>query len=350
MIQDVVRVPSTGDGPGELARQAAVVRELGSPFVAEILHASDRQLARAPRLAELIATWPGDPAKAALAMRLNAALHALARRAPSSPLGRFYAGEPLDADRVIGSTLASEDGFLAEWMQHPPQTNEVSRAGAVMAALLVLRRDVPLPVDLLEIGASAGLNLNMARYRHLLGGVQAGEPGSIVAVAPHWSGPAPPAGIVEIGAAKGVDLHPLDPADPAACERLLAYVFVDQPERIARLSRALRIAQEHPPTVERGDAVPWLAAQLSEAQVAGRCRVVLHSMVLQYFADGARRAFGDVMAAFGARATAERPLARIGFEWNEGRREVRLSLTVWPGQGTRILANCHPYGAAIAWR
>jgi hypothetical protein len=339
------------EGDPVLARQASVIRGLGSPFVADILEAGQRQIERAPRVARLIATWPGDADDAALAMRFNAALHAIARRSPGSPLGRLYAGVPLDKDAAVGAAVEAEEEFIATWMQHPPQTNEVGRAGAVMAALMVLREQAPLPVDLCELGASGGLNLNLARYRHELGGVIAGDPSSDVLIAPAWSGPPPPARAVEIGEARGVDLDPLDPSCDIARERLLAYVFVDQPMRRDRLGAALALARSHPPMVERGDATAWLARQLAVPPPAGRCRVVVHSMVMQYLNDAARRCVGDLMALAGSQATAERPLARIGFEWSPGRREVRLSLATWPGTGTpRVLATCHPYGASIAWR
>ena len=50
-----------------LAQQAAIVRRLGSPLVAAILEAGQRQLHRAPDIATMIADWPGDAADAALA-------------------------------------------------------------------------------------------------------------------------------------------------------------------------------------------------------------------------------------------------------------------------------------------
>ncbi|WP_244647034.1 DUF2332 family protein, partial [Sphingomonas sp. CFBP 8760] len=51
----------------------------------------------------------------------------------------------------------------------------------------------------------------------------------------------------------------------------------------------------------------------------------------------------------GTRADPSRPLAWIGFEWTECRREVRLMLTCWPDGTTHHLATCHPYGQWIKW-
>lgn len=329
---------------GPLGRYAGIVRALGSPFVASVLAAGERQLARAPRTAALIAGWPGDPAADALAMRFNGALHAIARRGDDPALRRLYARHGGDFDAVIGRTMAAEDGFIAQWMRLPPQTNEVGRAGAIMAALMTLRGEHDLPVELLELGASAGLNLNLAHYAYDLGGVVAGCGTSPVQIRPEWRGPPPVARPVDIVAARGVDLRPLVAADPAAQERLLAYVWADQPERAERLRHALAIATECAPWIDRDDIVRWLPAELARPPRPGTCRVVVHAMALQYCSPAAR---ASVLAAF---AEAPYPLARIGFEWTDPRDAVHLTLTTYPGGTTRLLATCHAYGHWIDWQ
>ncbi|KQM27649.1 MULTISPECIES: DUF2332 domain-containing protein [unclassified Sphingomonas] len=328
---------------GPLARQAQVVRALGSPFVAAILDAGERQLHRAPLTARRIDDWPGDPAADALAMRFNGALHALARRGDRPALSTLYATRTGDFDGVIGDTMAQADAFIADWMREPPQTNEVARSAAIMAALMTLRADVDLPVELLELGASAGLNLNLGRYAFDLGGVRVGDAASPVRITPEWRGRPPLARPVEIVSARGVDLRPLIVGDPAAQERLMAYVWADQPERAERLRHALAIAHAHPPRVERDDIAHWLPQALSRPAVAGTCRVVVHAMSLQY-CDAATHA-----TVAEALATADTPIARIGFEWTEARDAVHLTLTTYPDGRTRHLATCHAYGHWIDW-
>ncbi|MBB3692320.1 DUF2332 family protein [Sphingomonas sp. BK580] len=335
---------------GELRRQAALARAIGSPFVAAVLESGAHQLARAPLTATVFARWPGDRAAAALAMRFNAALHALARRNTPARLGALYRGEHRDIDGAVGEALALHDGFIADWMQHTPQTNEVGRAAAILAALKVARTRFDLPVELLELGASAGLNLNLCRYAYEIGGVAAGDPASPVRIAPDWIGAPPPGTPVEVVAARGVDLAPLDVTDAATRERLMAFVFADQSARSRRLESALALARAWPPRVERGDAVTWLRDRLAEPAPAGRCRAVVHSMVTQYLDDAARARLDAVIAAAGAAATEDRPLVRIGFEWTEDRAAVLLRLTSYPHGGMEVLAECHPYGATITWR
>lgn len=340
-------------GPhGELLRQADVARALGSPFVASVLEAGYRQIGRAPRTAALIANWRGDPSAAALAMRFNAALHTLARRNTLAELSALYREQEGDFDRAIAMALSAEDDFIAEWMLIPPQTNEVGRAATILAALMVLHGQTGgLPFDLLEIGSSSGLNLNLARYAYYMGGVTAGVEKSPVRIAPKWLGPPPPFAPVKIATARGVDLQPLDPSDAAVRERLLSYIWADEPARAERLQQALNMARRYPPQVERSNAVYWLDAQLRRPQPARRCRTVFHSMVLQYLNPQDRQTVIDTIMAAGARATPERPFAWISFEWSAMRSEVQLMLTSWPNGGeTRQLATCHPYGVWIHWR
>lgn len=334
---------------GELRRQARVARRLGSPFVAAVLEAGHRQLPLAPRTAALINGWPCDPSASALAMRFNAALHALARRGEPETLGALYRREHDDYDGAVGAALAAWDDFISGWMQNTPQTNEVGRAGAISAALMAACHRFGLPFELLELGSSCGLNLNLARYGYDLGGVLAGASDSPVQIAPVWTGPSPVSAPLNVVRARGVDLNPLDPGDAPTRERLLSYVWADQPGRARRLERALDLARRYPPTLDRGDAPSWLAARLAEPQETGLCRVVFHSMVLQYLTAEDRKTVVRAIHQAGAQASAQQPLAWISFEWTPLRDEVQLLLTCWPGGETRKLATCHAYGNWIDW-
>ncbi len=335
---------------GELSRQARVAQGLGSPFVAAVLEAGERQLHRAPRTAALIEQWPRDPSSSALAMRFNAALHALARQGAVPTLRALYRGEHDDYDGAIGAALAAQDGFVAAFMHGTPQTNEVGRAAAIAAALMVARADFGLPFELFELGSSCGLNLNLARYGYTLGGVAAGATDSPVQIAPQWLGPPPTLAPIEVVRARGSDLNPLYADDAATRDRLLAFIWADQPKRAARLEQALALARHYPPHIDQADAVAWLGERLAAPQLPGLCRVIFHSMVLQYLTDDERRTVEETIARAGTRATRERPLARISFEWTPPRDEVQLCLTLWPTGKKRMLATCHAYGDWIDWR
>lgn len=336
-------------GTYALTRQAQSCRSAGSSFVADVLEAVDRQLEHAPLSGEMIRGWPGDPGAAAVALRVNGALHALARRGRPRYLAELYSGAHDDFDGAIAEALSQEDQFIADWIRYPTQTNEVARGAAIMSALMSVAAERPMPFEILELGSSCGLNLNLARYAYKLGEVEAGDPFSTVRIAPVWRGKAVPVAPVSIVSARGVDLHPLDPSDPRDRERLLSFTWADQPARSQRLEQALATAVVHPPRVDQGDARQWLSRRLGARQPDGVCRAVVHTMFLQYLDDPGQRAVSAVLRAAGAAATPDRPLVEIGFEWTPDRKEVQLRLTAWPQGETTILAKCHPYGDWIEW-
>jgi hypothetical protein len=342
-------VLTTADGRHEFLRQAERCRAMGSPFLASVLEAVDRQLLHAPISANMIMDWSGDLAAAAVALRVNGALHALARRGKPEHLAALYRGEHTDFDGAVAAALKQEDRFIANWLRDPTQTNEVARAAAIMSGLMAAPLDRPMPFELLELGSSCGLNLNLARYAYDLGGLTAGDPSSAVRIAPQWRGDAPAVVPVTVASARGVDLHPLDASNPDHRERLLSFTWSDQPERSQRLEAAFQVALAHPPRIERADAMDWLTEQLTQPQEFGQCRAIVHSMFLQYLPEWDRQAISIMIAAAGAMATVERPLVWIGYEWTKDRSEVELRLTSWPSGETVVLAKGHPYGDWLEW-
>ncbi len=338
------------DGTREFLLTADRCRAMGSTFIAAVLESVVRQFQHAPISAAIVHGWPGDPAAAALSLRVNGALHALARRGTPQRLAQLYRGEHDDFDGAIAAALSEQDQFIADWLRHPTQTNEVARAGATMAALMSAGRRWAKPFDLLELGSSCGLNLNLAHYAYQLGGVAAGDPRSTVRIEPRWRGDPPPRVPVSIATARGVDLHPLDASDERDRERLLSFAWADQPARMDRLEKALEIARAHPPLVDLGDAPAWLARRLAEPQTAGHCRAVVHTMFLQYLDQRHRADLAAILTAAGGRASPDRPLIWISFEWTPDRSEVELCLTSWPNGETRVLAKCHPYGDEVDWQ
>lgn len=347
------QLSAAADPRYELLRQSAVAQGLGSPFVSKVLSAAFRQLWRARELNAVIAEWPLDPAASAMALRLNAGLHALARRGAFADLSRLYDGHHQEFDRAVGEALEHGEPTLLVWMSHPTQTNEVRRSSAFMAALSVLAREHGMPFELLEIGASAGLNLLLDRYAHNLGGTAFGSPDSPLRLQPQWDGSPPPDSPVRVNSARGVDLRPLRLDDPHTRERLTSYIWPGDETRSNCLQSAMNIAREDMPSVDRASAAPWLAEQLNAPQAEGMVRVVQHSMVLQYLPQDELDAVKRNLLHAGSTASAERPLARIGLEWNTKRSAVVLCMTRWSGASDdgcrKILAKCHPYGASIRW-
>lgn len=344
----------------QLAIEAAKARTFDKPLVAAILESLARTLGHAPRVADMIEHWPGDLASAGVIFRLNAGLHALARSGRFPMLQDIYRSairatvpDPLTLDLAITLALSDGERDLLRWLSGPTQTNEIARVAGLAAVLVELAAERPMPCEVLELGASAGLNLNIARYDLHIGGVRAGDPASGVRVNPQWRGPSPLPGELVIAAAAGVDLNPLDMRRQDDADRLHSYIWPGEHERSDRLQAAIALARHHPPTVEQGFAGTWLARRLAMTQRAGQRRVVFHSMVAQYIPMAELRVIDQLLARAGASASHDAPLIRVGLEWNADRSAVELSVTQWDGGAdsgrTIMAARCHPYAEWFEW-
>ncbi|QDH35361.1 DUF2332 family protein [Porphyrobacter sp. YT40] len=345
----------------QLVVEARKARAFGKPLAAALMMALARVLPRVPALFDRLEHWPGDLAADGVVFRLNAGLHALALAGKAGALERLYGVaappamvSPDRLDAALVAVLQKHHEELLGWLAHPTQTNETLRVAGLVAALLELEKDRAGACEVLELGASAGLNLNFPLYAVELGDAAMCAPDSPVRLRPEWRGQALPAAPLTITGTRGVDLHPLDVANPVDHDRLKAYVWPGETARAARLEAAIGLAKRTPPQVEAGLASAWLVRQLAEPQPAGVRRVVFHSMVLQYAAPPERAAIDAALALAGATATPDRPLARVGIEWRADRKIVEIRIAEWDGRtqsGTpRLAAVCHPYGEWIDWR
>ncbi|MGM0585684.1 MAG: DUF2332 domain-containing protein [Pseudomonadota bacterium] len=327
------------------ADQARACTGLGSPFTARLLAALPARLDPETEFGGRILSWTGDARADALALRAAGALHALARsgRAPgmASAWPPQAGGDPAEA---AARAISGHDAWLASWLDSPPQTNEVARAAALMTGLATVAARTGRALELLEIGASAGLNLIPDAYRHELGGVVLGDPVSPVTLRPDWNGPPPPGATPRIRARAACDRAPLDPAAPVDRARLFAYVWPDQPERLARLSSALDLAARHAPRVERADAAVWLVERLATPQPEDAARVVMHSITWQYLPGETQAAIRDALSRAGAAAGPRSPVAWLRLEPDETPGSAALSLTLWPGGRTEALGRADFHG------
>ena len=229
------------------------------------------------------------------------------------------------------------------------QTNEVGRAAALFGALALLGG----PVRLLEIGSSAGLILRSDRFAYdVADGTVLGDPGSPVRLVRPWQGEQPPydAG-VRVVERRGCDPSPIDPSTTDGRLTLTSYVWGDQVARLERLRGALAVAALVPVVVERAGALDFLTRQLAELP-GGTTTVVWHSVVWQYVASAERKAVDALLAAFGARATEDAPLARVSLEPEQvaaGDFVFRVHVQRWPS-GERVhVADALGHGPPVHW-
>lgn len=329
--------------------QAAFCVASGSPLTGEVCAALAERMDRKTRTGAAILDWAGDPMADALMMRITGGLNALARSGGDPALSALYHSRSGDFPGQISRVLAEWDDWLLPWLDGPPQTNEVARAGALWPGIMAVAARFGPNVELLELGASAGLNLNLDRFGYVLGGVAAGDPASGVQLRPDWHGKPPVFAPVAVTSRAGVDQNPLDVSKPEVVERLMAFVWPDQDARVARISAAIALAQANPSPITKADAADWLEDRLARPQSKGVTRIVYHSIVLQYVTPEGRARIGAAMQRAGASATEERPLAWLSYEFASVAPAAELRLTLWPDGENRLLGQAHPHGAVIDW-
>ncbi|MBK5305838.1 MAG: DUF2332 domain-containing protein [Frankiaceae bacterium] len=346
------------DLPTRFRAQAEQCGLHGSPLTAALLYGAADDYDGGGPLRDLLAPLAEDPSGTVPSLRFAGALHrmVLAGRAPALAVHYPSAGGtvgPAGAWPVARRLIEDSGDELAADLQRPVQTNEVGRAAALYGGLLHVTADWHLPIRLLEIGASAGLNLRVDRFTYDLGaGVVLGVPQSAVRLREPWRGTYPPQAPLDVVTRAGCDPAPLVPTDEADRLTLLSYVWPDQLERIDRLRAALRIAAEQPITVEALPASDFLRRELSTPR-PGNATVVWHSVVRQYLSREERVEVDALIGAAGERATPDAPLVRLSLEPEKKVQSTfrfLVEMTTWPGGASRLLAECLGHGPPVTWQ
>ena len=357
MLQNPVRMHDPTAVRNSFLEQAGWCRKLDSPFTALLCETLGGSLDTDTAIGRDILGWRGNPRATAdaLALRVAGALHALARSRQSPALSALYPPAPLpDPDslwRACRDAFAHHEQHLRNYLAVAPQTNEVGRSGVLIAGLLEFARRFDAPVHLFEIGASAGLNLVMDRYRYRFADASWGNSDAALELAPAWSGHAPPVNArLRVASRQGSDIAPIDISQPAERARLLSYVWADQFDRLARIDRAIATALAEPARIEAMDAADWVERRLPPQDTArSGGRVLFHSVFWNYLPAAAQRRIEARCLACGAAATDARPFGWLRFELEPADGQASLQLTSWPGGGTQLLARAHPHARTVSW-
>ncbi|GAB2745237.1 hypothetical protein GCM10027174_18870 [Salinifilum aidingensis] len=256
---------------------------------------------------------------------------------------RWVAGLPADLDALRAVVRGRGAELERALRTRRTQTNEAGRCAVLLPALAQL----PQPLALLEVGASAGLTLLPDRYGYDYAGHRLDPPEPGAPVLPcRPRGPVPlPAQPPRVVWRAGIDQHPLRVDDTADTDWLRALVWPGQPERARRLEAAVIVARRDPPPVHRGDLVDDLAA-LARAAPPEATLVVFHTAVLPYVDPERRRAFAAAVRGLGARWIANEPptaLDGIADAPADGGTDFALTRDGSP------LAQVHSHGAWIRW-
>jgi hypothetical protein len=204
------------------------------------------------------------PARKRRPRLILAALHdlALAGRAPA--LAAAYAAGDGDAaaGAAIDTLLNMTDSVVAVAERRPLRTDETGRCAVLYPAIAeAAHRAGAHRVGLIDVGRSAGLNLNVDRVGITYGGGRSlGDRSSPVQFTSSIVGdrPLPERAIPEVVARVVVDRAPVDVTDADDARWLRACLAPDQSEAAARLAAEIALAATAPPLLLAGDPVDVL--------------------------------------------------------------------------------------------
>ncbi len=332
-----------------------------------------------PETARLLLHAPADQRMPVL---LYACVHWILLREPGHELRRWYpnltvrraekppGGDPYPAFREF--CARNEERLAGLLAERTTQTNEVGRCALFLPVLAEVAAG-DRPIAHLDVGASAGLNLLLDRYRyryepddgtgetHTVGGPST-IGGSTVELVCGTRGDVPlPRAVPPIADRIGLDQSPIDVTRTADADWLRACVWPDQADRFDRLDRALAVASVDPPPIVRGDLVDDLRATVARLDPDAHL-VVTASWVLNYLDAERRRAFVDTLDAVAADrdltwCAAESPMLTAELPWPAGvadhdRAHLTHLLRVDWRAGHRTVAHlavAHPHGYWLHW-
>ena len=334
--------------------QAEICASLGSGFMFHLCKGLGEHLDKSTQIGKRVLEWQGDPQPKgdALALRLAGGLHAIVRRAEFPSLLQYYDHPKSAADagfiNEILALISLKDEELLTWLDNAPQTNEVARSSIIFAGLSVIAEQYKMPISLFELGASGGLNLQVAEFGYEFAGEKFGVQNSGLNLAPKWEGTLPPHSNINIISKRGCDLNPLSVEKPKDCEKLISYLWPDQRSRIERVNAAIKIARNSPPVLDKADAADWVENEFVTAKNDGVVKVLFHTIAQNYFPQSVKDRIQTAMKTAANQATKENPVAWLAFEF-EGDGDPKLILKTWPDGTSQILATADPHVHSVKW-
>jgi hypothetical protein len=330
--------------------QAGWCASLGSPLYAHLLTQAAANIEAGGPVGRVLGDREAHQ-RSALGLRLMGSVHRLVLEGQAPDLAATYpsAGGKADPETAENAFLALVDERFADveaGIDRRVQTNEVGRSTALVGGFLEVARATRLPLRVLEVGASAGLNLRWDHFRYEARGATWGPADSPVRLCSYNSDlPLPFDVHATVAERAGCDPDPVDAASDEGRLTLLSYVWPDQAHRIRLLRSALNVAAKVPVPLDKRSLVDWLPERIGP--VPGLATVVFHSIVMQYLAKDDRYAFEAVVRQAGEEATADAPLAWLRLEPKGGEFHVRLNR--WPGGDEHHMATATAHGQNVRW-
>ncbi len=260
------------------------------------------------------------------------------------------AADPWAAFRTV---LAERSEFIARFVREQGvQTHVVQRCFALLPLFLMVSRQVRKPLDLLELGASGGLNLLWDRYGYRYETGTWGRAGVELLLTGVERAPVP-AGLlrerVDVRRRRGIDLNPVDVGTEDG-RRLLESFHDHDPVRVQQLRHAIDVARRdsHVPELVRGDYLELLPDLLNDRD-DDALTVVFQTNSTVYLTQDQRAELREVVDDAGSQG----PLAWISTptpdEHRQGGGDYPLELAVWPPGDRRLVARMDVCGEWLEW-
>jgi hypothetical protein len=295
------------------------------------------------------------------------AVHYLLLGGVDDPLKDYYPSlggtRPAD-DRALALFAAfcrSHEAELVDIIsKRAVNTNEIGRSALLLPAFEIVARESGAPLGLIEIGCSAGFNLNFDRYGYRYTD-EKGAPklerwtdASFVLSCVLEGGGVPSLGKLPpaVASRTGLELYPIDIRDENERRWLKALVWPERIDRLARLDGALRVAAVHPPRIMGGDAVSNLTAALGEIP-SDQVRCVYHTIMSYQLSNDQLRRINEILLQASKRAI----VWRVSVEGEVALpnptatfNPLKLSRYRNGERATATLAICDPHGLSMEWK
>jgi hypothetical protein len=197
----------------------------------------------------------------------------------------------------VQGALERHEEFLRRFVaEQGVQTNEVQRSWVLLPLFLHAVGSAP-EVHVVELGASAGLNLVWDRYRYRFEHGEWGPAEAPLTLAGEER-KAVPAELLQrelhVSSRFGIDLAPIDVTSEEGARLLRSFVWAGQDERLARLDRAIEAVRADPPELVRGDVAEALPGVLAALPAAG-VTLVFQTGVFGYMTEDGRRRVRELL-------------------------------------------------------
>ncbi|MEQ1754848.1 MAG: DUF2332 domain-containing protein [Micropepsaceae bacterium] len=232
-------------------------------------------------------------------------------------------------------------------------TNEVARSTSLYPAFDFVARETRQDLHMVEIGPSAGFNLNWNHYAYTYvrdgkGVLHRAPADALLDLKAELRGtrtPQPSEEMPGVASKVGLELNPVNLQNPEDRLWLKALIFPELTHRIRRLEGAIRTGLAHPPNIKFGNALELLEPTVRALPAQG-IPVVYHSFVTYQFSGAMREQLHNALLTL----SETRPLYRVSIEWAASKHPLTVSRYDNGRCNQVVLADCNPHGAWLEWR